>query len=115
MKFPKFKKEKKEEDKPEASSEKKEEKKGMLSGMMERIEQKQMGSSLPKMASSKPKPFSVAGIKYRLKEYKRVLKITKKPSTEEFKTIVKASGLGIIIIGVIGFAIHMVVQTIQSV
>lgn len=42
-----------------------------------------------------------------LKECKRVLKITKKPSKEEFKTIVKVSGLGILIIGFIGFVIQM--------
>tara|TARA_Y100000310_G_C20616198_1_gene780760 strand:+ start:478 stop:675 length:198 start_codon:yes stop_codon:yes gene_type:complete len=38
---------------------------------------------------------------------KRVFRITKKPSREEFKVIMKVSGLGIAIIGVIGFLIHM--------
>ena len=33
----------------------------------------------------------------------RVLKITKKPDAFEFKTIVKVSGLGILVIGLIGF------------
>ena len=37
----------------------------------------------------------------------RVLKITKKPDAVEFKTIVKVSGLGILIIGAIGFVIQM--------
>jgi len=36
------------------------------------------------------------------------LKITKKPDAVEFKTIVKISGLGIIVIGLIGFAIHFI-------
>ncbi|MCH8003747.1 MAG: protein translocase SEC61 complex subunit gamma [Nanoarchaeota archaeon] len=40
----------------------------------------------------------------------RVLRITRKPSREEFKTIVKVSGLGMIIIGLIGFIITMVKQ-----
>jgi len=40
----------------------------------------------------------------------RVLRITKKPSMEEFKTIVKASGLGMIVLGLIGFAINMLKQ-----
>lgn len=40
----------------------------------------------------------------------RVLKITKKPSSMEFKTIVKVSGLGIIIIGLLGFFIQMLRQ-----
>ncbi len=40
-------------------------------------------------------------------ECKRVLKVTKKPNKEEFKTIVKAAGFGMIIIGLIGFVIQM--------
>ncbi len=43
-------------------------------------------------------------------ECKRVFRVTKKPSNLEFKTIVKASGLGIIIIGLIGFMIQMIKQ-----
>lgn len=37
----------------------------------------------------------------------RVLKITKKPDKEEFKTLVKVSGLGIAVIGMIGFILHV--------
>ena len=48
-------------------------------------------------------------------ECKRVLIITKKPDSDEFKTIVKASGLGIIIIGLIGFIVHLIVQFIKAV
>ncbi|MDP4012542.1 MAG: protein translocase SEC61 complex subunit gamma [Candidatus Nanoarchaeia archaeon] len=40
----------------------------------------------------------------------RVFKITKKPSGSEFKAIVKVSGLGILIIGLIGFIIHIAWQ-----
>lgn len=49
---------------------------------------------------------------YKLKafisECFRVLKITKKPDATEFKTIVKVSGLGILIIGLIGFVVQMI-------
>ena len=38
----------------------------------------------------------------------RVLKVTKKPDAIEFKTIVKVSGLGILIIGLLGFVVQMV-------
>jgi len=38
---------------------------------------------------------------------KRVLRITKKPSKEEFKVIVKVSSIGIAIIGALGFFIHI--------
>ncbi len=41
-------------------------------------------------------------------ECMRVLRVTKKPDKIEFLTIVKASGLGILIIGLIGFIIQMV-------
>ena len=44
------------------------------------------------------------------KECWRVLRITKKPTKEEYKTIVKVSGLGILIIGLIGFVIQMIKQ-----
>ena len=50
--------------------------------------------------------------KYKLKSFIgecfRVLKITKRPDAIEFKTIVKVSGLGILIIGLIGFVVQMV-------
>ena len=38
----------------------------------------------------------------------RVLRITQKPSNTEFKTIVKVSGLGMLIVGFIGFIITMI-------
>ena len=40
----------------------------------------------------------------------RVLRVTRKPSKEEFRTIVKVSGLGMILIGLIGFIITMIKQ-----
>lgn len=50
--------------------------------------------------------------KYKIKSFVqeciRVLKVTKKPDSIEFKTIVKVSGLGILIIGLIGFIVQMI-------
>ncbi len=50
--------------------------------------------------------------KYKIKSFIgecfRVLKITKKPDAIEFKTIVKVSGLGILIIGLLGFVVQMI-------
>ncbi|MEK6983569.1 MAG: protein translocase SEC61 complex subunit gamma [Nanoarchaeota archaeon] len=46
-------------------------------------------------------------IKSFIGECLRVLKVTKKPDAIEFKTIVKVSGLGILIIGLIGFIVQM--------
>ncbi|MEK6839714.1 MAG: protein translocase SEC61 complex subunit gamma [Nanoarchaeota archaeon] len=36
----------------------------------------------------------------------RVFKITKKPGKEEFITVVKVSGIGILLIGLIGFIVQ---------
>ena len=47
-------------------------------------------------------------IKGFINESIRVLRVTKKPDKTEFLTIVKASGLGILIIGLIGFIIQMI-------
>ncbi len=46
-------------------------------------------------------------IKAFFKECVRVIKILKKPNAQEFSSIVKVTGLGIIIIGVIGFLFVM--------
>jgi len=54
---------------------------------------------------------STTSWKYKIKafiqESIRVLKVTKRPDSAEFKTIVKVSGLGILAIGLIGFIIQM--------
>ncbi len=49
-------------------------------------------------------------IKRFWKETLRVLRITKKPNREEFLTTVKVTGLGISVIGIIGFLIFLVKQ-----
>lgn len=48
-----------------------------------------------------------AKIKQFIVECRRVLSITKKPTKEELQTVVKVSGLGILIIGFIGFLIQL--------
>lgn len=47
-----------------------------------------------------------------LYEYKRILKISKKPTKEEFLTIVKVSSIGIGIIGLLGFVIQIIGQVL---
>jgi protein transport protein SEC61 subunit gamma-like protein len=44
----------------------------------------------------------------------RVLKVTRKPDKTEYTMLVKISGLGIIIIGLIGFIIHMTFIVLKS-
>lgn len=54
------------------------------------------------------KPTLMGKLKNFIRECVRVLKVTKKPTSEEFKTISKISGLGILVIGLIGFLVHVV-------
>ncbi len=46
-------------------------------------------------------------------ECKRVWLVTKKPTKEEFKTISKVTGIGILLIGLLGFLINMIWQAIR--
>ena len=50
-----------------------------------------------------------------LAECKRVLQLTKKPNKTEFWTIVKVTGIGILLIGLIGFIVSMVKYLRQQV
>ena len=45
-----------------------------------------------------------------LKQCERVLRVSKKPDTEEYKTVAKVTGIGILIIGLIGFIIALISQ-----
>ncbi len=45
-----------------------------------------------------------------LVECRRVWQVTKKPKKEELKVILKVTGLGILVIGLVGFLINMVWQ-----
>lgn len=47
-------------------------------------------------------------------ECKRVIIVTKKPDREEFSGIVKVSGLGILLIGFIGFLVNLISQFITG-
>ena len=59
------------------------------------------------------KPTLWGKIKRFFTESRRVLKITRKPNFQEFSIIVKISGIGILIIGIIGFIIQVVWQLIR--
>jgi len=41
-------------------------------------------------------------------ECRRVWQVTKKPTKEELKAVVKVTGIGILIIGFLGFVINMI-------
>ncbi len=57
----------------------------------------------------------LARLKSFYAECKRVFRITKKPTKEEYQAIVKVSGLGILLIGLLGFIIHVIDQFIKGI
>ncbi len=50
----------------------------------------------------------------KLSEYLRVLKLTRKPSREEFTVIAKVAGAGILLIGLIGFIIYLLITILPG-
>lgn len=62
------------------------------------------------MEEAPVEPASPGRLKRFFKETMRVLRITKKPNKEEYLTSVKITGIGIAIIGAIGFIIFLIVQ-----
>ncbi len=56
---------------------------------------------------------SLVKLKSFILECRRVWKVTKKPNRPEFISIIKVTGLGILIIGFIGFLIAMLWQVIR--
>lgn len=51
-------------------------------------------------------------IKRKLNEYKRIIKIARKPTMEEFKTLLKITGSGLLLMGLIGFVLQLIVGAI---
>lgn len=49
----------------------------------------------------------------KLQPYVRILRVAKKPGSHEFKTILKITGLGVILIGFVGFVIRMLSQLVH--
>ncbi len=57
---------------------------------------------------------SIESITQTLKQYRRVLYISKRPDRDEFTNVAKITGIGIIIIGVIGFIISLAAQLVSG-
>ncbi|MFB6291866.1 MAG: protein translocase SEC61 complex subunit gamma [Candidatus Nanohaloarchaea archaeon] len=53
-------------------------------------------------------------LRNKLNEYKRVLKISKKPDREEFEMSAKITGAGIVLIGIIGFVFYLLSNLIPQ-
>lgn len=50
----------------------------------------------------------------KLSEYLRVLKLTRKPTREEFTVIAKVAGAGILLVGFIGFIIYLLITVLPG-
>jgi len=66
------------------------------------------------MAENKAGSISLESITNSVKQYIRILQLTRKPSKEEFLTISKVAGAGIILIGVIGFIVYLIMVLIPT-
>ncbi|MFB6131580.1 MAG: protein translocase SEC61 complex subunit gamma [Salinigranum sp.] len=53
-------------------------------------------------------------VKYDLASYVRVLKLASTPSWDEFSQIAKIAGAGILLVGVLGFAIFAVMSFVPG-
>jgi protein transport protein SEC61 subunit gamma-like protein len=60
-----------------------------------------------------PKKWKNAALE-KLREYRRVLKISEKPDREEFEMSAKVTGVGIILIGLVGFIFYMASNLIPN-
>ena len=47
-------------------------------------------------------------------ECQRVLKVTRKPTNDEYTKIVTVSGLGIVVIGLVGFVLYMITTFLRG-
>ncbi|HIP74248.1 MAG TPA: protein translocase SEC61 complex subunit gamma [Euryarchaeota archaeon] len=54
------------------------------------------------------------GLKDTIEQYVRVLRLARKPSWEEVKRTAKITGLGLAVLGIIGYIIHWVYYIITS-
>jgi protein transport protein SEC61 subunit gamma-like protein len=57
---------------------------------------------------------SLENISNSIKQYIRILQLTRKPSRDEFLNISKVAGAGILLIGVIGFVIYLVMVLLPT-
>jgi protein transport protein SEC61 subunit gamma-like protein len=54
------------------------------------------------------------GVVQSIRAHLRVLKLTKKPSREEFLTIAKVAGIGILAVGAIGFIVYVLLTMLPQ-
>ena len=73
---------------------------------------------MEKVNIGEKKPGLGSRIKNKMKQFKRVLSVAHKPDMDEFKSSMKITGSGILLLGLIGFIIfllYFLIQNVQSV
>ncbi|MFW6014346.1 MAG: protein translocase SEC61 complex subunit gamma [Nanoarchaeota archaeon] len=53
-------------------------------------------------------------VKLKINEYVRVLRVTKKPDSAEYKTILKIAAAGVFLIGFLGFLLQVGAEVISD-
>ena len=66
------------------------------------------------MAGNKSGSISLENVTNSIKQYIRILQLTRKPSMDEFLTISKVAGAGILLIGIIGFFVYLIMVLIPT-
>ena len=66
------------------------------------------------MAENKSGSISLENITNSIKQYIRILQLTRKPSMDEFLTISKVAGAGILLIGIIGCFVYLIMVLIPT-
>ena len=78
------------------------------------IEKKLQNFKMPKFRI--PKLKEIPGkLVHMFREYKRVIIVSRKPDIDELSKISKVSGIGILVIGFLGFIIQLIFQLIKGV
>jgi protein transport protein SEC61 subunit gamma-like protein len=60
-----------------------------------------------KKSEKEKKPGIVSKMKNRLKQYRRTIEVSRKPDKDEFTASSKITGLGILLLGAIGFILFL--------
>lgn len=51
----------------------------------------------------------------KLREYRRIVKIARKPTKEEFRNIVKVAAVGMLMLGALGFAVQFISNMVKGI
>ena len=68
----------------------------------------QQQKPVEKQVVKEKKPGIFSKIKSKLDQYKRTIEVARKPNKEEYMASIKITGIGILLLGFIGFIIYII-------